>query len=215
MSNSEASNDKQIVFDLKSDGLDVAQQALEDEDILHALIESLGDSKRRIRQFSAAALRQVAVLEPERLIDFSEDLVDALYRPEAQTRWEILETLVRICEVNSESAGDGFEAAQDALYDETSGTLRLAAFNYFVHLGTLSEKWSEKVWPLIDESLQVYHGDTEFPDMLTALFYFTKGDISDEVRQGIVDRLDFDATQGKGYIQKQSQAIIDEINKDK
>ena len=213
MSLSDASGDKKIIFDLQDDGTDVAKQALEDADILHALIDSLGDSKRRIRQFSAAALRQVAVIEPERLIEFSEELVDALYRPEAQTRWEILETLVRICEVNSDSAGAGFEAAQDALYDEISGTLRLAAFDYFVHLGTLSEEWSKKVWPLIDESLQVYHGDSEFPDMLSALSYFTRGQISPDVKDAIIGRLSFDSSQGKGYIQRQSQSIIDEINK--
>lgn len=205
--------EKKIVFDIDSDDTQIAEDAIKDPEILEALIESLGDSSRRIRQFSASTIRQISELKPEVLVGKEEELVDALYRPEAQTRWEILETLVRLTKVDQENAGLAFDAVQDALYDLDSGTVRLNAFIYFVHLGTLSEEWSDKVWPLLDETIQCYHGDNEFPEMLTALCHFTQGKISDKTREALIERLTFDAEQGKGYIKRQARVIIEELQK--
>ena len=48
--------------------------------------------------------------------------------------------------------------------------------------------------------------------MLQALIEFVKGDISDEARDALVARVDFDANKGSsaGYIRAYSRQIIDE-----
>ncbi|MDO5043837.1 MAG: hypothetical protein Q4E22_00860 [Coriobacteriia bacterium] len=208
---SNGANENQIVFDLSSDASEIAQQVIDSPNDFKALVELLGDENRRVRQFAAASIREVSIQNPELLVSYQEQLIDGLYRPEAQTRWELLEAISRISNINDDYVGKAFEAAEDALYDEDSGTLRLAAFHYFIHLGSFSKEWSKKVWPLIDESLQVYHGDTEFPEMLGAVYKFAKSDLDTSVSKGLIERLNFDATQGKGYIQKESQAIINEL----
>ena len=62
-------------------------------DALSALIDDLSSSSRRTRQLAARVVNLLAQREPEMLVPFIEQLVDALYRPEAQTRWEVLDAL--------------------------------------------------------------------------------------------------------------------------
>lgn len=205
--------EKQIVFDPDSDDTQVAEEAINDPAILEALIESLGDASRRVRQFSASSIRQISQIKPDILVGRGAELADALYRPEAQTRWEILEALNRLAQISRDDALHAYEGAHDALYDEESGTVRLHAFYYFVNLGASDQGWSDKVWPLLDETIQCYHGDNEFPEMLQALCRFAQGDISLETRKALIDRLSFDAEQGKGYIKRQANVIIKELQK--
>lgn len=205
--------DKQIIFDGKYDDQQVAHDAIADPDILRTLVESLGDANRRIRQFSASAVRQVAQDEPGLLVNHIDSLADALFRPEAQTRWEILEALILLMSFEPQTAGAAFEGAQDALYDEESGAVRLAAFKYFAHLGAINMDWAQKVWPYLDETIQCYHGDNEFAEMLGALnTSFVEGLTDLQIAQALRERLAFDAEQGKGYIKRQAALIVDALN---
>ena len=61
-------------------------------DALSALIEDLSSSSRRTRQLAARVVNLLAQRDPALLVPCIEQLIDALYRPEAQTRWEILDT---------------------------------------------------------------------------------------------------------------------------
>ena len=60
------------------------------QDALASLIDDLSGNGRRKRQLAARVVNLVAQREPELLAPYLPDLIDALYRPEAQTRWEIL-----------------------------------------------------------------------------------------------------------------------------
>ena len=64
--------------------------------------------------------------QPEAFAGRVEDLIDA-HRPEAQTRWEILAALASL----GESYGNELSkrlTVQASLFDDTSSTVRLAAF---------------------------------------------------------------------------------------
>lgn len=70
-------------------------------DALSALIDDLSSSSRRTRQLAARVVNLLAQREPEMLVPFIEQLVDALYRPEAQTRWEVLDALTLLAPGNA------------------------------------------------------------------------------------------------------------------
>ena len=75
------SSEKQISFNSAEDRSQVASQAIEDPQILDALIENLSSEQRRIRQFSAAAIKEVAIQEPKILLEFVPAITDGLHRP--------------------------------------------------------------------------------------------------------------------------------------
>ena len=87
-------------------------------DALSALIDDLSSSSRRTRQLAARVVNLLAQREPEMLVPFIEQLVDALYRPEAQTRWEVLDALTLLAPGNAKECGAAYEGAESALFDE-------------------------------------------------------------------------------------------------
>lgn len=180
-----------------------------DRDALSALVDDLSGHSRRKRQMAAHVMLLVAQREPELLSEFIPDLIDALYRPEAQTRWEILDALTLLMpaagDVDFDAAYDG---AEDALFDELSATLRLSAFRFMAAWGAVTPARSTKVWPVIDEAIQCYHGDLEYRDMLGSLYEFARGDIDAQVAAELAGRIRFDAENGKGaYLKARSSEI--------
>ena len=82
---------------------------------------------------------------------------------------------------------------------------------FFCAYGATTEKRSENVWPLIDEAIQCYHGDVEFNDMLNAVAEFATGKLSEHVKEALVERMSFDAHNGRGVLKRKAQTIIDNV----
>ena len=61
--------------------------------------------------------------------------VDALNRPEAQTRWECLDILTALVDYDSRTCDKAVPGAEAALFDEESGPVRLAAMRFLCKLG--------------------------------------------------------------------------------
>ena len=200
-----------IVTDRNETIKNMADAALNDTKELDSLVELLNTGSRRERQMAASAVTIVARQNPELLTGKIDVLIDALNRPEAQTRWECLETLAIMVEFDARACGKAIPEAEASLFDEESGPVRLAAMRYLCALGATTANRSEKVWPLIDEGIQCYHGDLEFNDMLTAITEFSCGKLSDSVKEQLKERMSFDATSGKGAMKKRAQAIIDNL----
>ena len=175
------------------------------------VVDLLADGARRKRQLAAAALFQLAKEKPELLVDYIDDMIDALNRPEAQTRWECLEALTILVDYDARTCGKAIPEAEAALFDEESGPVRLGAMRFLCKLGATTANRSEKVWPLIDEGIQCYHGDLEFNDMLLAVIDFSNGKLADDVKSELASRMSFDATNGKGSLQRKAQQIIDNL----
>lgn len=173
-----------------------------------ALTGNLEHGSRRVRQEVAHDIAELAASEPERLMDHIPSLVDALYRPEAQTRWEILKALTSLVHLDSRKVGSAFEAAENSLFDDTSAPVRLASFLFLVELGCATKRQAEKVWPLLDEAIQCYHGDAEYRDMLQGLQKFVRADLSKKVKEALADRCAFDAENSRGFIKTYSQDIV-------
>lgn len=190
---------------------ETAQQAIESPEIMKTLVTELSGSSRRARQNAASVFAQISKADPESLIPYLDEFIDALKKPEAQTRWESLEVLTALVPLASKSCDKALPDAETALFDEESGFVRLAAVRFLCKLGATTENRSEKVWPLLDEAIQCYHGDYEYQDMLIALIGFSEGKISQNAKDGLKERMAFDAEKSKGALKRRSQQIIDNI----
>lgn len=173
-----------------------------------ALAEDLEGASRRGRQNAASVFARQAKEDPETVLPYGASFVDALHRPEAQTRWECLDVLTQLVPLDSRLCDKAILGAESALFDEDNGTVRLAAMRFLCALGATTQKRSEKTWPLIDEAIQCYHGDLEFQDMLNAVVNFSTGKLSADVKEQLRARMAFDAENGKGALGRKAQTII-------
>lgn len=188
-----------------------AEAALNDPAVIDELVNRLSLDTRRDRQTAASVLGLVAKSDPEKVVGKIDLFIDALNRPEAQTRWECLEILTTLVDLDARNCNRALPEAETALFDEDNGFVRLAALRFFCKYGASTVKRSEKVWPLIDEAIQCFHGDFEFNDMLTALVEFSTGKLDAEVKQQFAARMSFDAANGKGTLKRRAQAILDNL----
>ncbi len=179
-----------------------------DDTQVSGLIEELSGASRRRRQEVAHQLAIAAKAHPQIMLGHVDALVDALYRPEAQTRWEVLDALSAIADVNADAVADAYDGAEASLFDDGSATVRLAAFVFLCRFGASSPERSDQAWPLLDEAIQCYHGDAEYRDMLVALLGLARGAASDETKQALAARVKFDAESGSGYIKTFSAEIL-------
>ncbi len=189
------------------------EEAIANPAALNELIEALSGGSRRGRQQAAKVIAAVAAANSEILVPHAAALVDALERPEAQTRWECLDTLAQLVPLDGRTCEKAVPGAETALFDEDSGPLRLAAMRFLCRLGATTEKRSEKVWPLIDEGIQCWHGDLEFQDMLIAIIDFSQGKLAPEGKAALADRMRFDATNGRGMLKKRAIQIVENCEK--
>ena len=175
---------------------------------IETLVGSLAGSRRRLRQDSAHQLALLAHEDAHQLIPYVDKLIDALYRPEAQTRWEVFDALGELAAIDADLVEKGYEGAEASLFDEDSATVRLAAFRFLCRMGASSPERSDISWPLIDEAVQCYHGDQEYHDMLLALLEFARGKLSDATREALITRVSFDADNSQGFMKAFSAQIV-------
>ena len=180
---------------------------------LKELVGELGGANRRRRQDAAHEIARLAKRDVDQLFDYAGDIIDGLDRPEAQTRWELLDVLSEMARVDPGCVEEAFGGAEASLFDEDSSIARLAAFRFLTSYGATSGKRSEQVWKILEEAIQCYHGDPEYRDMLGCLLEMAKGTISDRTAQVMRSRVDFDARHGRGYIKAFSTEIVEAIDK--
>lgn len=189
-----------------------AELVLKNDQELNKLVEALSGKSRLTRQNAAQILAVATKENPEKLVSYAKRFVDALNRPEAQTRWECLNALTDLVDFDARTCEKAIPDADSALFDEESGLLRLAAMRFLCKIGATSAQRSEKVWPLIDEGIQCYHGDYEFSDMLIAVTEFARGTLSDHVKEELAARMKFDAENSKGALKKRAILIIESVS---
>ncbi len=177
-------------------------------ELVGVLVEELGSSSRRHRQDVSRRIAEVAKADPELLAPHVGALVEALYKPEAQTRWQVLDALTTLAPTHAAEVAEGFDGAEASLFDDGSAMVRLAAFLFLCALGATSPELSDQAWPLLDEAIQCYHGDAEYHDMLVGLLGLARGDASDATKKALVGRVSFDSKNGSGYIRQLSADIL-------
>jgi hypothetical protein len=195
-------------FSADADRAELAERAVTDPKLLKEIIAALAGDDRRARQAAASMVRGVAEIDPALLKPYAGELTDALHRPESQTRWEVLGTFEKLVPVDARLVDKALAGAETALHDEESGVVRLAAFRLMCSYGATTSHRSDRVWPLIDEAIRCYHGDAEFPAMLTSIIELVTGGASDEVKLAAAERMAFDAENGKGLLKRRASSIV-------
>lgn len=204
---------KELHIDTPEERTETASLALHDEDLLNELADLVAGPSRTRRQKAASTIAIVSNMDASVLFPYVEEITTGLSRPEAQTRWEVLHTLDQMGKAGQRYGEDIIAAAEDALYDENNGIVREAAFRFFCGYGSASCENSEEVWPQIDEAIQCYHGNPEFPDMLTHLLAFAEGNISIETSAALAQRMKFDSENASGTLRMRSEQIVAAHNK--
>lgn len=187
----------------------VAQQAVSDPVVLSTVIETLSGEDRRARQHAASVTHEIALHAPELLKPYGAELADALHRPESQTRWEVLGTFEKLVAVDARLVDKALGGTETALHDEESGVVRLAAFRLLCAYGATTAHRSDRIWPLVDEAIRCYHGDAEFPAMLSGVYRMVIGAASDEVKLAAAERMAFDAENAKGLLKRRALRIVE------
>ena len=147
-----------------------------------------------------------------------EKLADALGLSRAQYLDACVNGMLLSCDAahavhpnHPELAAQAYEGAEASLFDENSSRVRIEAFRLLARLGASSPELSDKVWPLLDEAIQCFHGDLGYRDMLDSLLEFAEGNASDASKQALVERISFDVTGGRGYVKTCSAKIADAV----
>ena len=107
---------------------------------LKKLVGELGGANRRRRQEAAHEIARLAKKDVDQLFDYAGDIIDGLDRPEAQTRWELLDVLSEMARVDPGCVEEAFGGAEASLFDEDSSIARLAAFRFLTSYGATSGK---------------------------------------------------------------------------
>lgn len=199
---------KQIPIELGDDKKEVAKRAAKNKSYLAKVLDALNGDRRSQRVLAACAIHELAIHSPETLRPFGVELASALEKPEAQTRWEILGALEKMVAVDARVCDKAIVPATTALHDAESGVVRLAAFRMLSTYGATTSHRSEKVWPLLDEAIRTYHGDPEFPNMLSGVYRLMMGAASDDVKIAAADRMEFDAEHSKGLVGRRAKRIV-------
>lgn len=187
---------------------ELGKAACENAAVLGELVDNLEGDSRVNRQRAADAIYLVSCGAPEKLAPLCGQLADGLHRPEVRTRHALLDALTNLVPIDADATQSALPGAEASLYDDHSGPLRLAAFRFIAAFGASAEDRSEKVWPLMDEAIQCYHGDPEFQDMLTAVLDFAKGEASPDVRAKLISRMEFDAQNTHGQLARRATQIV-------
>lgn len=195
-------------FNPDADKTVTAEKAAENPRLLANVVAALAGEDRRSRQLAASAVHEIGVHTPALLKPYAGELADALHRPESQTRWEVLGTFEKLVAIDARLVDKALAGAETALHDEESGVVRLAAFRLMCAYGATTSHRSDRVWPLIDDAIRCYHGDAEFPAMLSGVYRMVIGNASDAVRIAAADRMDFDAENGKGLLKRRASRIV-------
>jgi len=188
---------------------EIAERAARNKKVRAQLFDILSGEDRGQRVLAAKAVHHIAVHTPDVLKDHAEEMADALEKPEAQTRWEIMGALEKMVAVDARVVDKALTPAQAALHDAESGVVRLAAFRMLAAYGATTERRSEKVWPLLDEAIRVYHGDPEFPQMLSGVIRLVSGNASGAVKAAAAETMAFDADHSKGLVGRRAKRIVD------
>jgi len=187
---------------------EIAERALANKKIRRRVVDTLSGPDRAQRILASRAVHTMAIAEPSVLKECPDELADALERPEAQTRWEILGALEQIVEIDARVVDKSLDGTTAALHDADSGVVRLAAFRLLAAYGATTETRSEKIWPLLNEGIRVYHGDSEFPQMMTGLIRLVQGNASDDVREAAAETMSFDAEHSKGLTGRRARQVV-------
>lgn len=197
---------------------EAAAVAKESESALKELVEKLGSADRDDRQSSATALLIIAEQDPKMVIPHMAEIADGINRPEAKTRYLVLEIMETLLATDARVIEKYFDLVETCLYDEMSANVRGNAFAVLTAYGATTAKRSETVWPMLSDCLRCMRGDLEFINMVSSLIEMLEGKSSDLVRSSAGELFKYDLASSDVPLRKKAKYICEmggvELNND-
>lgn len=172
------------------------------------LAHALGGESRPLRQYAASVLLEVANEDPAQVVEFEPEILDALSRPEPMTVYQALRIVDKLVGVDARVVDRTFDVIEACLHEE-SATVRLSAFRTLAHYGGTTPTRSERVWPPLADAIRCYHGDNEFPPMLSALTDMLGAKASDQVKTEAAWLFEFDVENSDDFLARKAAQIVD------
>ena len=185
-----------------------AQAVLKSKKATNQLVSRLSSDKKSERTAAAKTVHEVSVASPESVQPHVDAMVAALDHAEPQTRWEILGALEEVARSSPKLLDKAVVPATACLHDTSSSVVRIAAFRMLAQYGGTSKRRAEQVWPLLDEALRCYHGDSEYPGMLAGLVLMVDGRAPAEVKQEAADLVEPDASHPRAAISRRARQVF-------
>lgn len=182
-------------------------EAIRLKSVRREVIDALSCESRTLRQYASGAILAISEVEPAILVEFSEEIIDALHRPEPMTRYQVLQAINNIITADARIIDKHLELIETRLYDEDSAKVRGSAFNVLAHYGSTTIKRSETVWPSLSEVLRCLHGDMEFGNMTSSLILLLEGKCSQLVREEAAELFKFDVQSSDVSLRKKARYI--------
>lgn len=110
-------------------------------------------TSKNIRAGAAKIIETVAEKKPEWVAPFLERLFPALDLPEPQTRWMIIRTMGFCANHNQEISAKAIEHAKNYIKQKEGLCLSGSAELYLGDIGSLSKKYANNVFPILEEVL--------------------------------------------------------------
>ncbi len=185
-----------------------AQAALKSKKATGQLMARLSSDKKADRAAAAKTVHEVSCASPEAVQPHVDAMVAALEHSEPQTRWELLGALEEVACSSPKLLDKAVVPATACLHDTGSSVVRVAAFRMLAQYGGSSKRRAEQVWPLLDEALRCYHGDSEYPGMLAGLVLMVDGRAPDAVKQEAADLVEPDASHPRAAISRRARQVF-------
>jgi hypothetical protein len=185
-----------------------AQAALKTKKAMGELVTRLFSDSKPERAQAAKTVHEASVASPAALEPHVDAMVEALEHPEPQTRWELLGALEEVARSSPKLLDKAVVPATACLHDAGSSVVRVAAFRMLAQYGGSSKKRAEQVWPLLDEALRCYHGDSEYPGMLAGLVLLVDGRAPDEVKKEAAALVEPDASHPRAAISRRARQVF-------
>lgn len=109
------------------------------------LVKLMSGPSPVVRKNAAKALLLKVKESPDFYLKYIPDIIDALDRPEAQTRWECLDCLTILVSFDAKSCKDAIEGAEQALFDDKTSLIRENAVRFLSRYGAGSKQRSKEV----------------------------------------------------------------------
>lgn len=136
-------------------GKELAEEVLNgNTKILHDAIKLVtydlqNEKEKNVRAGAAKILEKVSEIKPELVSPYLSNIFEAFEAKEPQTRWMLMMTYGYCSEINKKTAATAIDYARSYISENNGVCLSGAAEIYLGRIGATSEKFAQKVFPIL------------------------------------------------------------------
>jgi len=165
---------------------------------------------KTIRAGAAKIIEKVAEKKPELVAQDLDKLKPALYSPEPQTRWMLMQTFGYCAKLNPNTSISVLGFAKEYLAEDAGLCLSGSVHLYLGRIGATSKETAMKVLPILDDSLKT--ASENGVDWILEGFFNIIDNIDDDSKELVRRNAELYANARKKSTQKRVQKILKKLN---